>query len=311
MRTISLAAVPLFLFNTTFSQSIVQLNPVADASLGYHDNYNSANTNYNTATHFSAFCQPGTSGGVNKARGVMKFDLSGISTGTTILGAFLTLRASGPTGGTGAVTSVGHVGTNASKLKRITSSWSANTVTWNTMPTTTATNQVSLATSSSTLQDYVNVNVTALVQDMVDAPSTSHGIMIQLDTETTTRGMLFFSSEIADATEHPLLTIVYGDCPGAKKSLHFSLNESHEAVTPFIWPTLVSQGGSNTVVHSEMQQGGLLRVTNSAGAVVLTYALNGERSNIHGIGNLPAGPYWVTLETKDGSQIGTQTIIVR
>lgn len=196
------------------AQTSVVLFPTEDASIGYHDGYPSASTNYNSAVHYSGFAQPGTIGGTNAGRGIMDFDLSVIPSGSTILGAFLSLSALGPWAATGEVATVGHVGENSCTLRRITSAWSDNTVTWNTQPTNTSQNAVALAQSSYTMQNYLNINVTALVQDMVDDPNNSFGFMLMLDNESTTRGLIFHSSETTEPDKQPALLIIYGDCDG-------------------------------------------------------------------------------------------------
>jgi hypothetical protein len=55
-------ALILTLFKTAQAQTYV-LTPTKDASIGFHDSYNSANTNYGNAIHYSGFSQPGASGG--------------------------------------------------------------------------------------------------------------------------------------------------------------------------------------------------------------------------------------------------------
>ncbi|MBK7269179.1 MAG: hypothetical protein IPI07_06610 [Flavobacteriales bacterium] len=99
MRQTIAATLALLLFGTqAHAQTSVVLSPTEDASLGYHDNFNSASTNYNSTIHYSAYAQPGAQGGINKGRGAMDFDLTGIPAGSTVLGAFLSLSAIGPFG---------------------------------------------------------------------------------------------------------------------------------------------------------------------------------------------------------------------
>ena len=214
MRQTIAATLALLLFGTqAHAQTSVVLSPTEDASLGYHDNFNSASTNYNSTIHYSAYAQPGAQGGINKGRGAMDFDLTGIPAGSTVLGAFLSLSAIGPFG-VGDVAAIGHVGQNQSQLRRITSAWADNTVTWNTQPTTTALNDVLLDPSTYATENYLNINVTALVQDMIDDPNNSFGFMLQLVNETTSRGLAFHSSVAPDADKRPVLLVIYGDCSG-------------------------------------------------------------------------------------------------
>jgi len=236
----SYMAMPLLasylLFADALAQTSVVLSPTEDAGLGYHDNYNTANTNYNGAIHFSGFCQPGTIGGINSGRGVMDFDLSTIPVGSTILGAFLSLSAIGPFGPMGPVTTIGHVGQNECALRRITSAWADNTVTWNTQPTASMQNEVMLNTSNYALENYININVTALVQDMVDDPINSYGFMLQLVNETVSRGLAFHSSLASDPDKRPTLLVVYGDCGGQgisdTESARYALTISPNIASP-------------------------------------------------------------------------------
>ena len=87
------------LVSSIYSQTSVVLYSTRDCPFAYHDNYNTANTNYNSAVHFSAFAQPGASGGVNAGRSVVEFDLSSIPTDSTVVGAFLSVSARGPWAG--------------------------------------------------------------------------------------------------------------------------------------------------------------------------------------------------------------------
>jgi hypothetical protein len=196
-------------------QTTVTLQPNAtlgkDASLGSHTNYGTENNNYGTNVYFNAYCIPGSQGGQNTNRAIIDFDLSSIPAGATIVSADLTLYA------TGYINSLlpGHFGNNTCTLKRITSSWSENTVTWNSAPTTTAVNQVTMPQSSSANQDYTT-SVTSLVQDMITNPSTSFGFYFALVTENPSNaaGLLFYSSDHTDQTKWPKLVITYtiGNC---------------------------------------------------------------------------------------------------
>lgn len=194
------------------AQTTLVLVPNMDTEIGYHDNYNSANTNYNSSIHYSAISQPGASGGVNKARGLMSFDLTPIPNDATVMGAFLSLSASGPVDPNGDVTAVGSMGQNNSKLLRITSPWNDNSVTWNSQPSSTAVNAVSLEQSTYSMQNYLNIEVTALVQDMVADPANSYGFMLKLDNETPTRGLCFHSGLAPEPDKLPQLIVIYGEC---------------------------------------------------------------------------------------------------
>lgn len=193
-------------------QTSVILQSVRDCPFGYHDGYNTANSNYNSAVHFSGFAQPGASGGVNAGRSLVEFDLSGIPADSTILGAFLSLSARGPWAATGTVATVGHVGENTCVLRRVTEPWDDNTVTWNNQPATSTQNEVTLPQSTYSMQNYLNINVTALVRDMVQFPSNSHGFMLSLVNEEPSRGLIFHTGLASEVDKRPVLLVIYGDC---------------------------------------------------------------------------------------------------
>jgi len=100
-------------------------------------------------------------------------------------------------------------GSNASWLERVTSNWNESTVTWNNQPSTTTTNSVTLPESTSQTQNYLDINVIQLVQDMINDPSSSFGFMLKLQTEDGYRRMNFCSSDHVNNAYHPKLVITY------------------------------------------------------------------------------------------------------
>lgn len=163
---------------------------------------NNPSNNYGNVTDFIAaeWTWGGTEGTL---RSLVEFDLSGVPANATIDSATLSLYWNSVT------TSAGQAGTNATFLQRITSSWTETGVTWNNQPTTTSQNQVSLATSSSSTQDYPNIDVKNLVIDMLNNPTSSFGFEIKLQTEAVMRSMKFCSSDFATPAMRPRLKICY------------------------------------------------------------------------------------------------------
>jgi len=113
-------------------------------------------------------------------------------------------------------------GTNECILRRITSPWNDNTVTWNNQPTTTTQNEVLLAQSSSSTQDYLNIDISNMVGDIYNDLSQNYGFMIMLTDETYYRNMIFASSDIADTSKHPRLNICFQSTSGVHE---FSVNQ--------------------------------------------------------------------------------------
>ncbi|MDA3816648.1 MAG: DNRLRE domain-containing protein, partial [Prolixibacteraceae bacterium] len=100
-------------------------------------------------------------------------------------------------------------GSNEAILCRITSPWEENTVTWNNQPSVTTQNQVILPESNSSNQDYLYIDVTNLVMDMLDDPDNSHGFLLKLVIEEHYRSLIFASSDNDNPALHPKLEIYY------------------------------------------------------------------------------------------------------
>ena len=100
-------------------------------------------------------------------------------------------------------------GSNAAWVRRVTSPWQENTVTWNSAPTTTTVNQVTMPMSTSATQNYFNINVTQITQAMVNNPATNYGYHFQLKTESYYRKLNFCSSDWTVPASRPKITIIY------------------------------------------------------------------------------------------------------
>ncbi len=155
----------------------ISLQP--DAAAGkdavLHGLASNANINYGNNVQFiaSAWTFSSVPGVV---RSVIQFDFTSIPSNATITSAKLSLYASDGSGGSPQHSTLS--GPNDAWLERVTSSWSESTVTWNTQPTTTTQNRVSLPSSISPTEDYLNIDVTTLVQDMTNTGSSSTSIDI-------------------------------------------------------------------------------------------------------------------------------------
>jgi hypothetical protein len=101
-----------------------------------------------------------------------------------------------------------HAGENEFYIKRITSPWEELSATWNNQPNTTSENQVLVPRSENQYQDYV-IDVTALIQDIINNPENSYGIMLQLVNETPYNKVMFASSDNFDSAKWPKLEIEF------------------------------------------------------------------------------------------------------
>ncbi len=185
--------------------STIDMQP--DAALGVDafialkdqsDNYG----DLNWATYASFRSVRYTTGGIwYKGRSLLKFDLTSIPTNAVITTANLILDG------------VNHITTgqsNASKLKRITATWTETGVTWNTQPATTTNAEISIPQTASAGENKT-VDVLSHIKDMVANPVNNYGWMMIIDGEANTllASMDFASSDYGTASQRPKLSITY------------------------------------------------------------------------------------------------------
>jgi hypothetical protein len=183
------------------SKSCIELQPGADGKDAY---LASGAGTYNYGHHPDLAASAGTCSGVPcNARGLIQFDLSKIPNNASILNASLSLYAGVSYNNHGVAMSGSN---NASYLQRVTGPWDENAVTWDTQPTTTTLNQVVLASSVSSAQNYTDINVTQLVKDM---QFSNNGFMLRLQNETYYNFMQFSSGDYPDSTFHPKLNVCW------------------------------------------------------------------------------------------------------
>jgi len=116
------------------------------------------------------------SGLPNANRVTIKFDLKSVPDGATIELAYLSLYFNNTS-----IYGTEHVGDNGFVIQRIISPWNQYSICWNSQPTTTEKHQVFVSKSILPNQDFQNINVTELVQDMVNDPINSFGFFIKID----------------------------------------------------------------------------------------------------------------------------------
>lgn len=144
-------------------------------------------------------------------RSFIDFDLAMIPQNSTILSAYLSLYSNTQSDHTQLHSSLS--GSNQSELRRITSSWSESAVTWNNQPTTDTVNKITLLQSTSTTQNYLNIDVKTHIQQKVNNPASHFGFMLRLVTEYKFRCMVFASSDHTNASIRPKLVITYMEAP--------------------------------------------------------------------------------------------------
>jgi hypothetical protein len=158
-------------------------------------------------TNIFAWTISGTS---NIKRVYMGFDLASIPTNAVVDSAFLSLYFSQAfLASSQGSFYTGHIGDNAFFINRVTGNWAESGISWNTQPSFTNTNQVSIPAFSNYRQDYQKMNVKNLVSDMVANPSNSFGFMLGHQVESPYKITIFTTSEETDASIRPKLQIYY------------------------------------------------------------------------------------------------------
>ncbi len=167
---------------------------------------NNANLNFTTFPDITA--SEWNFGTASEMRSVLKFDLSFIPVGSSILSAKLDLFAN-KTSGSGYPGQPTYGNSNASYLQMVTSPWDASTVTWDTKPAITNKNQVILPQANGTSQDYLDINLNTFVQSWVNNPSTNYGMMMGLVNPVAYNSLIFCSPAYPDSTRWPRLDVCY------------------------------------------------------------------------------------------------------
>ena len=142
-------------------------------------------------------------GSFNTARTLIEFNLSDIPPLTKIHKATISLYW------TSFENLSGHTGDNAFSICRIVEKWGENIVNWNNQPLTSTLHTVSVPKSKTTNQSFLDIEVTDLVQDIVNYPSNSHGFMLKLDEESPYRLVILASSNCPEKNKRPKLVVFY------------------------------------------------------------------------------------------------------
>ena len=139
-------------------------------------------------------------------RSFIQFDLSLVGSDEEIVFATLSLYEhhlpENPTEGHTHLTN-----SSASYISRVTEEWVESTITWNNQPAASANNRVFIPQDTNAFQDYVNIDVTALVNDIRTSGDGNHGFMISLVDESPYCALYFASSDYEYRHKRPKLTL--------------------------------------------------------------------------------------------------------
>jgi hypothetical protein len=92
-------------------------------------------------------------------------------------------------------------------IRRITSYWDPQLTFWSNQPSTTTTDQISIAHTNQSSLDLIDIDVKNLVVAMKN--SANYGFMISLQNEVVYNIRDFCSSTYPDAAKHPKLVVTY------------------------------------------------------------------------------------------------------
>lgn len=175
-----------------------------DVTANFHDgNPSSADNNGNQLNELAIY-EWTNSGALVEGKAFISFDLSAVPAGSTIISAKLKLYGVSSSGWL----PQGNAGENACLIQRVLSSWNESTLTWNTAPPVTTVNQVLSAPSTSVWNYDISVSVTDMVQDMINE-NKPYGFCLSMPVKSPYRGIIFGTSEVADASKRPKLEITY------------------------------------------------------------------------------------------------------
>jgi len=93
-------------------------------------------------------------------------------------------------------------------VRRITTSWTPSTVTWNTKPSYTTTNQTSFTTSYGVAEWHI-IDVTQIIKDCIN--SGGYGLQLMADSSDTGDNGFWTVDYTTDPLLRPFLEINYGD----------------------------------------------------------------------------------------------------
>lgn len=266
-----------------FGQTTIILQP--DGIQGKDAQVWSNGADINIGNHQSLTAYAWTNGGnPGRKRILIDFDLSQIPANAEIISAKLSLYYN-PNDDIEGFSE--HTGNNKALLRRLVQDWDESSVTWNTLPASTSQGQMQLQSSSSGTQDYTNIDVTSLVQDMIDDPMGSYGFLLRIKREQPYKSVIFASSDHADASNHPKLEVTY--------ALNISEKAKVESMPDIqIFPNPAAQV---LYVNCEKFQSDRVSVTinDEAGRRVYSTEINSNPNEQISLEKIPAGFYFITF----------------
>ena len=235
-------------------------------------------------------------------RSMLRFDLPELAEGEELVEARLSLFA------TSGSTNPGHLGFNDALVTRIDGDWDPTTINWDNQPPVVTSNALFLPRSDGPTQDFVGLDVTELVRDlMAETGSTNNGLRIQLQSESIFRSINFASSDHADPDRHPRLTLSISK-PGSTGVATADLN----AISAKYGPNPLQDQLSLTLQLPRADHLSLL-VYDLAGKEVASLDLGKQPAGLIDLvlpsSDWPTGPLMFRLSSEDGRLSPMQRLI--
>ncbi len=247
-------------------------------------------TNYGTTNQLNAMAWT-IAGDPSNARTLIDFDLTSLPSDVVITSAKLNLYFNPD-----ASSIYQNSGKNAMWIEGITSSWNESTVTWNTQPTVTTVNRVSVPASISATQNY-EINITQLLKDKIANPSTNYGWMMSLQDEDPYASVMLASSDHSNAALHPKLEVCY------TATVTTGIINAHKMVSSNVYPNPFTTSATIELNDPVSSQDAVISIYDLTGTEVQTKSIILSGSNSFNLekGNLKEGLYFYTI--KSGSQV--------
>lgn len=136
-------------------------------------------------------------------RSFLQFDLSKIPKSATVIEAKLTLKYFANTGFTP------QLGENQLKIEMVSEDWDETEINWLNQPSVRTDFSLLLEKSTVMDQDYIDIDIRSMVQEMVYLPDQNYGMRLALFNEQPYNGLTFASSDHANSEIRPMLTVKY------------------------------------------------------------------------------------------------------
>jgi len=260
-----------------------------DALINSSVTYGYSTTNYGSKFDFCAIAWTRLNDPL-VVRSLVEFNLGHIPQGYTVLTAKLSLYFN-PNSSDGKHSSL--TGLNKTVLKRITSNWDEHQVTWDTQPTTTAQHQIFLPATINDYQDFLDIDVTQLINDMISNPNSGYGFMLQLVDEQFYRMVMFASSDHPDFNLHPKLVMKARNPNYIPPVYRMPICDALNNLS--IYPNPAEENVN--LVVTDLSQDIELELFDITGRIVRKQMLCTESSNID-VSHLAQGTYLLRMRTE-------------